>query len=240
MTIRIDDLGHVRGGGGRRGIVRSTIALALAAAAALVASATGADAGARQIIGTFSSGFDDWSWTGAGPARQQALSPLAGWAGRCLVDCGPAFGADVVRRTELISSNAADVSVNRVADSTGHVMGVSGAIVIERLAPDGFGADSGFPMDWVVTGERTLDSGGTHSWSLLSPDVSPDARWLPIELYRFEDASAPMSVAAASAEATPEASTWAMTLIGFVWLSVAGYRSSRDRRLHFLERIDPR
>ncbi|HLY00383.1 MAG TPA: hypothetical protein VKR62_16905, partial [Roseiarcus sp.] len=118
MTIRIDDLGHVHGGGGRRGIVRSTIALALAAAAALVASATGADAGARQIIGAWSSGFDDWSWTDAGPTRQKALSPLAGWAGRCLVDCGPAFGADVVRRTELMSSNAADVSVNRVADST--------------------------------------------------------------------------------------------------------------------------
>ena len=49
------------------------------------------------------------------------------------MDCGPAFGTYLVRRAELLSSNAADVSVNTVPDSTGHRMGVSGAIVIERL-----------------------------------------------------------------------------------------------------------
>lgn len=236
MTIRIDHLGRAHAGGARRGGVRSTTALVLAAAAALVASATGAFAGAPQIDSAWSSGFADWVWADTGLARPRTLAPLAGWAEQCLVDCGPGFGAYVVRRTELMSSNAADVSVNRVADSTGHVMGVSGAIVIERLAPDGFGADSGFLMDWVVTGERTLDSGGTHSWSLLSPDLSPDARWLPIELYRFEDASFSMSFPAA-ASATPEAPVWAMMLIGFAGLGAAAYRSSRNcrRPVHFLE-----
>jgi hypothetical protein len=224
MTIRIDDPGLAHGGGA----LRSAIALALAA---LVASATGAGAGAPRTGDAWSSGFDDWLWTGNSPVRPET-PPLAGWAEQCLVGCDPGFGTYSVRRTELLSSNAADVSVNAVADSTGHRMGVSGMIVIERLAPDGL------QTDWVVTGERTLDSDGTHSWSLLSPNISPDARWLPIQLYRVEDVSAPMTfAAAASASATPEASTWAMTLIGFVGLSVAGYRRSRKRPrpVHFFE-----
>ena len=161
----------------------------------------------------------------------------------CLAGCGPGFGTYAVRRTELLSSNAADISANVVADSTGHRAAVSGMIVIERLVPDALGADPGSMTDWVVIGERTLDSDGTHSWSLLSPDISPDARWLPIQLYRVEDVSAPMTFAAmTSTGATPEASTSAMTLIGFVVLGVAGYRSSRKRPrpVHFLEGIYPR
>jgi hypothetical protein len=241
MTIRIDNLGRVHGGGRR--IARQVIALAYAAAAALVALASGADASASRIGGAWSSGFDDWAWTDTSLARPKTLSPLAGWAEQCLVDCGPVFGTTVVRRAELLSSNTADVSANTVADSTGHMTGMSGMTVIERLAPDGFAADPGSLTDWVVTGERTLDSDGIHSWSLLSPEISPDARWLPIEHYRFEDASLSMNfAAAASAGATPEASTWAMALVGFLWLSVAGYRSNRKRRrpVHFLEGIYPR
>ncbi len=233
MTIRMDDSGRARSDGAGRGALRSAIALAIAA---LVASATGAGAGAPRTGDAWSSGFDDWLWTGNGLVRPER-APLAGWAEQCLVGCGPGFGAYAVRRTELLSSNASDVSVNVVADSTGHRMAVSGMTVIERLAPDGL------QTDWVVTGERTLDSDGAHSWSLLSPNVSPDARWLPIQLYRVEDVSAPMTfAAAASASATPEASTWAMTLIGFVGLSVAGYRSSRKRPrpVHFLEGTYPR
>ena len=80
-------------------------------------------------------------------------------------------------------------------------------------------------------GERALNGDGTHSWSLLSPDISQDAHWLPIELYRFEDASFSMSFAAAApATATPEASTWAMALIGFAALGLARYRSSKNTR----------
>jgi hypothetical protein len=84
-----------------------------------------------------------------------------------------------------------------------------------------------------VVGERALDSSGTHSWWLLSPDISLEAHWLPIDLYRFEDSSFSTDFAASAptgAAATPEASTWAMTLIGFAGLSVAGYRNLARRR----------
>jgi hypothetical protein len=230
MNIRIDDLSRVHGGA-RRGVVQSTLALAFVAAAPLVASATSADALALESNRAWSSGFNDSLWTGG--QRSISLSPLAGWSPGCFVDCGPAFGTYVVRRTELLSSNAADVSVNKVVDLTGHAMGVSGMIVTERLESDGFGADPNSLTDWVVVGERTLDSNGTHSWSLLSPDISLDAHWLPIELYRFEGSSFSMDFAAiapAGASATPEPSTWAMMLIGFAGLGVAGYRSSRNYR----------
>src|SRR5690349_7381474 len=122
MTIRIDDPGRAHGGGARCGVVRSAIALALAAA--LLASATGARAGAPRSGDAWSSGFDDW--TGNGLARRATPPPLAGWAEQCLAGCGPGSGTYVVRRTELLSSNTADISENAVADSTGHRMGVSG------------------------------------------------------------------------------------------------------------------
>ena len=98
-----------------------------------------------------------------------------------------AFGTFVVRRAELLSSNTADVSVNKVVDLTGHTMGLSGMVVTERLEPDSFSGDPGLPADWVVVGERLLDSNGTHSWALLSNAISLDAYWLPIELYRFQE-----------------------------------------------------
>jgi hypothetical protein len=208
-----------------------TIALGLGAAVAVVASATGADASAAAPrISAWSSGFDDWSWTANGLEGPRAPSAAgADWSPGCFVNCGAAFGTYVVRRTELLSSNAADVSVNKVVDSTGHAMALTGMIVTERLEADGFGA-LGSLTDWVVVGERAFNGGGTHSWSLLSPDISPDAHWLPIELYRFDDASFSMSFAAAAPPtATPEASTWAMALIGFAALGLAGYRSSKNR-----------
>jgi hypothetical protein len=161
------------------------------------------------------------------------LSPLADWAPPCFVNCGPGFGTYVVRRIELLSSNTADVSVNKMADPTGHPVGVSGMIITERLEPDSFGADPSSWADWQVVAERVLDSNGTHSWSLLSPDRSLDAHWLPIQLYRFEGSSFSMDFAArapAGASATPESSTWAMILIGFAGFGVAGYRSSRNYR----------
>ena len=230
MNIRIDHLSRIPGGA-RRGVVQSTIALAFAAAAALVASAASADASVPEIHSAWSYGFDDSLW--AGGQRSITLSPLAGSSPGCFVNCGPAFGTYLVRRTELLRSDAADVSVNKVVDSTGHAMGVSGMIVTERLEPDGFSADPSFPTDWVVVGERTLDSNGAHSWSLLSPDISLDAHWLPIELYRFEGSSFSMNFAAGApvgASATPEPSTWAMLLIGFAGLGVAGYRRSKNYR----------
>jgi len=234
MTIQLDDLGRAQRGG-RRGLVGPTIALALAAATVLVALATGADAradapGARN---GWSYGFDDSLWTNHGRERPMTLSPLANWAPQCLVGCGPIFGTYLVQRTELFSSNTADLSVNKTADSSGHAAGVSGVIITERLDPYGFAADPGSWTDWGVVGERVLDSSGTHSWSLMSPDSSLDAHWLPIELYRFDGSSFSMDLAAgarAGAGAAPESSTWAMILIGFAALCVAGYRSPRSSR----------
>jgi hypothetical protein len=231
VTIRIDNFSRLHGGGAQRGIVQSTIALAFAGAAALVASATNADAGAAETNSAWSYSFADSLPTNNGLERRRTLSPpRADWALRCFVNCAPAFATYVVRRSELLTSNDADVSGKKVVDATGRAM--SGMIVIERLEPNGFGAD------WVVVGERTLAGNGTHSWSLLSSGVSLDAPWLPSDLYQFEGSSFSMDYTAASpagAGATPEPSTWAMILIGFAGLGVAGYRSSRNnqRSIHF-------
>jgi PEP-CTERM motif len=126
----------------------------------------------------------------------------------------------------LLTSNDADVSAKRVVGATGRAMGVSGMIVIERLEPDGFGAD------WLVVGERTLDGNETHSWSPLSSEfrstrlgsrvTSTSSRALR---FRWTSQRRP-----AGAGATPEPSTWAMILIGFAGLGLAGYRSSRNNQ----------
>jgi hypothetical protein len=203
------------------------VALAFAAAATLAASVTNADASTREIS-VSSYGFADSPWTNTGLERLRTQSP-PGDGFRCPVNCGPAFGAYVVRRNELLTSNNLELSGKKVVDITGHAMRVSGMIVIERLEPTSFGAD------WLVEGERTLDSNGAHSWSLLSSGVSLDAPWLPSNLYRFEASSFSMDLAAgAPAGGTPEASTWVMMLIGFAGLSLAGYRSSRAQRFSTL------
>ena len=245
MTIQIDDLGRVHGGGAGHSIGRPPLALAFALA--LAASATSASAGA-DVPGAksaWSYGFNDLLWANDGLERPRTSSPLAGWPPQCFVNCGPTFGTYIVQRAELLSSNTADVSVNKAADQTGHAAGVSGMIITERLGPYSFGADPGSWTDWQVVGERVLDSNGTHSWSLLWSDISLDAHWLPLELYRFEGSSFSMDFAArtpAGASATPESSTWAMMLIGFAGLGMAGYRTSRRRRrsIHFPEGICPR
>lgn len=136
-----------------------------------------------------------------------------------------------------MSSNTADLSVNKAVDSTGHAMAMSGMVVTERLEPDGFNADPGFPVDWVVVGERTSDGDGAHSWSLSPSDISLVANGLPLDLYRFDGSSVSIDFAAAArpcAGATPEASTWALTLIGAAVLGLARYRSSGRERLSFL------
>jgi hypothetical protein len=188
---------------------------------------TNADASAREISAS-SYGFADSPWTNNGLERLKAQSPPGGGL-RCPANCGPAFGTYVVRRNELLTSNNVERSGKKVVDATGHAMDEGGMVVIERLEPTSFGAD------WFVEGERTLDSSGAHSWSVLSSSILRDAPWLPSDLYRFEVSSPAMDLAAgAPAGGTPEASTWVMMLIGFAGLSVAGYRSSRDRRFSTL------
>jgi hypothetical protein len=225
-----DNLGRVNVRPARRSIVQATIAVAFTAAVALAASATHADAGAREINAS-SYGFSDSAWTANGLEPPPALSPrIAGWSPGCFVDCGPAFGTFVVRRSDLLTSNTADLSARKTADGTGHSMGVGGAIVVERLESDGAGSLT----NWVVVSERIVDENGSHSWSLMS-GVPSDAPWTPNDLYRFEGSSFSVDLAA-EPSASPEASTWMMTLIGLVAVTFASYRNSRSGRFSTLMR----
>ena len=84
VTIRIDNFSRLHGGGAQRGVVQSTIALAFAGAAALVASATNADAGAAETNSAWSYSFADSLPTNNGLERRRTLSPpRADWALRC-------------------------------------------------------------------------------------------------------------------------------------------------------------
>ena len=199
------------------------MAVAVGGAAGLAASVLGAHASAREIS-VRSSGFADSLWTGLG--RPKSLSPPVGdGQARCVVNCGPAFGTYVVLRNEFMTSNTAEVSGTKTVDATGRAMGVSGAIVVERLEADATGS----LMNWVVVGERTLDMNGTHSWSLLSSEVSLDAPWLPAGLYRFENSSFSFDFAAGPAAGADARSVD----LGddpdrLRRTGVAGYRSSRN------------
>jgi hypothetical protein len=220
VTRNPDNLGRVDVGAARGNVALSTIALVIAAAAALAASVTHAHATGREISAS-SYSFADSLLPNTGLERLRTLSlPGSDGALKCSVNCGSALGAYVAQRSEMLTSNTADVSTRKTADSAGHAMGVGGMVVVERLEPDA----SGSLMNWVVVSERTVDENGSHSWSLLSgaPSNTP---WLPNDLYRFEGSSFSMDLLA-DAPTTPEASTWVMMLIGFAGLGVAGYRSS--------------
>ena len=208
MIQNPDHLGRVDVGAAPRSIVLSTIALAFAATMAM-----------------------------AGLERLQTLSPFSGVETHgCSVHCGPAFGTYGVRRSELLTSNTADLSTRKTTDSAGHPMGLGGMVVVERLEPD---TSDSLLTNWVVVSERTIDENGSHSWSLLSgaPSNTP---WLPNDLYRFEGSSFSMDLLA-DAPATPEASTWMMMLFGFAGLGAAGYRNSKTRRpIQFSKRVTSR
>jgi hypothetical protein len=220
VTLNSHHLGRVDVGAARGNVALSTIALVIAAAAALAASVTHAHATGREISAS-SYSFADSLLPNTGLERLRTLSlPSSDGALKCSVNCGSALGAYVAQRSEMLTSNTADVATRKTADSAGHAMGVGGMVVVERLEPDA----SGSLMNWVVVSERTVDENGSHSWSLLSgaPSNTP---WLPNDLYRFEGSSSSTDLLA-DAPTTPEASTWVMMLIGFAGLGVAGYRSS--------------
>jgi PEP-CTERM motif len=142
-------------------------------------------------------------------------------ARKCWVQCRPVFGATIVRRIDLLTSNNADLSTRKTADANGHQMGVGGTTLVERLESDA----SGSLTNWVVVSERTVDEDGWHSWSRLS-GVPSDALRRPSDLYRFEGSSFSTDLLGET-PTTPEPSTWVMMLIGFAGLGLAGYRSSR-------------
>jgi hypothetical protein len=221
-------------GATRRNVALSTIALAIAATAAIAVSVTGAKASAREVNAS-SYGFADSLLPNIGLERPGTLS-LSGrdWGLKCSINCSPAFGTSMTSRSELLTSNNADVANRKTADSAGHAMGLGGMVVVERLEPDASGS---LLMNWVVVSERTVDENGSHSWSLLS-GMPSDAPWLPSNLYRFEGSSFSTDLLSET-PTTPEASTWMMMLIGFAGLGVTGYRSSktRFRPIQFLKRV---
>jgi hypothetical protein len=233
VTQNPDNLGRVDVGATRRNAALSTIAFAIAAAAAMALSVTDANAGAREVNAS-SYGFADSLLSNKGFEPPQKLS-LSGrdWALQCSVNCGPVFGTSVMSRSELLTSNNADVATRKTMDSAGHALGVGGTIVVERLEPDA----SGSLMNWVVVSERTVDENGSHSWSLLSapPLIRLGFR---ITFYWFEGSSFSTDLLAETAP-TPEASTWVMMLIGFAGLGVARYRNSKApcRQIQFLKRV---
>jgi hypothetical protein len=222
VTQNPDHLGRAEVGAVRPGIL-STLALALAAMAALTATVTDADASAREISAS-SYGFADSLLPNNG-LEPLPMLPLSGrdWAFKCSANCGPAFGTYVTQRSEMLTSNNADISTRKTADSGGRPMGGGGMVVVERLEPDA----SGSLMNWVVVSERTVDDNGSHSWSRLSSAPS-NMPWIPTDLYRFEGSSFSMDLRG-EAPTTPEASTWVMMLIGFAGLGMAGHRSSKTR-----------
>jgi hypothetical protein len=229
VAHKFDNLGRVDARAARRSIFSAAITLVFAAATALAASVTEAHAGTR-VISASSYSFADSLLTNDGLEHPPARSPLgAGWSPGCFVDCGPAFGTYVVRRSDLLTSNTADVSARKAADAAGRPMGVGGMVVIERLERDG----SGSLMNWVVVSERALDDNGAYSWSLIG--LPADAPWLPSDLYRFEGSSFSFDLAA-EPSATPEASTWVMTLIGLAAVTFAGYRNPRSGRFSIFAR----
>jgi hypothetical protein len=236
VTQNSDHLGRVDVGATRRNVARSTIAPAIAVTAAIAVSVTGAHAGAREV-GASSYSFADSLLPNTGLERLQPLSPFSGFeAHGCSLHCGPALGTYLVRRSEMLTSNTADVATRKTADSAGHGLGVGGTVVVERLEPDA----SGSLINWVVVSERTVDENGSHSWSLLSGAPS-NMPWLPNNFYRFEG-SAFSADLLADTRPTPEASTWVMMLIGFAGLGMAGYRNSKAawRPIQFLKRVTSR
>ncbi len=221
MTQNSDSCGIVDRGAARR-IVLSTLALAIATASALAASETDANAAAREII-AFSYGFANSLLPNRGLEHLAPLSPFSEeGTHECWLNCGPALGATIVRRSAMLTSNTGDVSPRKTIDGTGHPMGLGGMVMTERLEPDA----SGSLTNWVVTSERTVDENGSHSWSLLSSAPS-DSPWLPNDLYRFEGSFLAVD-RLADTPTTPEASTWAMMVIGLASLGAAHYRRTRN------------
>jgi hypothetical protein len=167
-------------------------------------------------VGSSSSSFRDDIWIG-GKARGTKTFVPSIWTGpRSCADRIESC-VEVIRMNELLTSIAPDPGANTRLDITGHVVSVRGVIITVRA--EASPSDPDIATSWSVGGEETLDGVGEHSWASLAPDASPNAKWLPVLSYRFENSS-PSALQPQSA--IPEPSSWALVGIGFAALGCVG------------------
>ncbi len=206
-------------------IVKRLWLMLLAGGALSGSVAYGRDLGS---IDPTSSTFRDDVWIGDEPRGTKAfLRPL--WSGaRNCADRLPSC-VRTIRRIELLTSPAGDATANIVLDMTGHTVSVTGLVIIERVEASGFLSGLGIPTSWSVGGEKVLNPVGTHTWNMLVPDASPNAKWLPIQSYRFDDSSPAEVQRAPQPAAIPEASTSELIGVGFAALGWAA--AARRRRV---------
>ena len=185
------------------------LAAALASTAVIGRELTGIGAGAPDA-------FRDDVWIGGDPLGTQTFSqPLWRGATSCAIRLRAC--SVEVRRVELLTSTAADLSPNRTMDLNGHALGVSGVVVVERADLSGVFGLLGGATTWTARAEVALDTAGTHSWEVLEPDLSPNAKWLPILPWRFAFSTG----ADLGASSVPERPTWELIGLGLAGLGSA-------------------
>jgi len=167
-----------------------------------------------EVIGALvpsSSGFRDDLWIGGEPRGTKTLIPPMSLPGLVRLSLKPSL--PVFRIDERLATISTDAAANTRLDITGHAVSVSGLTVV--ICPEA-SSEFGLTTSWAVDGEQTLDNVGEHSWTVLPADTSPNARWLPIASYRFENSSAST---AQPASAIPEPSSWTLIGVGLALLS---------------------